>query len=370
MPQPSFLSAKSAILPKQEQIKEIESKLRLKKKRLKTFHVIERDLLGDLDNLEKDVAEKRHGISGLERKIQPARTETEALKKKLIDQEGLLRDAEAEAAKRLVALYKYARKGYAGVLANASGLNQFWLRAHYVRAIMEEDQKAMVKLAQEGQKYKKRISGIKEQIAKIENTRDKEEERLASLRKDLDMKVIRLAKIQKEKEFYETAVKELQSAARDMKRALSNIEKRTPYNTARSYDLEDYKGHLPFPFKGEVIKSEKILESSRDNIYKGIFIEGLPDTGVKAVFSGRVDFSGTLKGYGDIIIINHGSRFFTISAHLSQRKKEQGDVVEGGEVIGIAGNNEGSSGARLYFEIRRAGRNLDPLEWLGGRTDD
>ena len=85
---------------------------------------------------------------------------------------------------------------------------------------------------------------------------------------------------------------------------------------------------------------------------------------VKAIFPGRVEFSGTLKGYGETIIINHGSRFFTISAHLSERKKEAGDPVEGEEVIGIVGGNRPSKGAGIYFEIRRAGKTLAPLKWL------
>jgi septal ring factor EnvC (AmiA/AmiB activator) len=97
---------------------------------------------------------------------------------------------------------------------------------------------------------------------------------------------------------------------------------------------------------------------------KGIFIEGASDAVVKAVFPGRVDFSGRLKGYGEVVIINHGSRFFTISAQLSQRKKKEGDVLEEGETIGLVGINGSSKGGRLYFEIRRAEKNLDPLKWL------
>jgi len=85
---------------------------------------------------------------------------------------------------------------------------------------------------------------------------------------------------------------------------------------------------------------------------------------VKAVFSGRVDFSGQLKGYGEVIVINHGSRFFTISAYLLQRDKEEGEKVSEGEVIGQMGRTGLLTGPGLYFEIREKGIPLEPLDWL------
>ena len=132
----------------------------------------------------------------------------------------------------------------------------------------------------------------------------------------------------------------------------------------RSSIFADSKGQLLLPLKGKVKRSGKLLKSAGPSFHKGVLIEGSLDAEVRAVFPGRVDFSGSLKGYGEIIVINHGSRFFTISAKLSHREKEEGDVVKQGEVIGLAGRNRISKGAGFYFEIRRGGKNLDPIKWL------
>jgi septal ring factor EnvC (AmiA/AmiB activator) len=85
---------------------------------------------------------------------------------------------------------------------------------------------------------------------------------------------------------------------------------------------------------------------------------------VKAVYAGRVDFSGSLKGYGEVVVINHGARYFTVSAQLAQRKKGEGEMVTAGEVIGALGKGTSAKDSRLYFEIRKGGGNLDPLRWL------
>ena len=82
------------------------------------------------------------------------------------------------------------------------------------------------------------------------------------------------------------------------------------------------------------------------------------------VFPGRVAFSGAVKGYGELIIVDHGSRFYTVSAHLSDRSKSEGDTVRKGDVLGTVGEKGAAIPGRLYFEVRRGGTPLDPMKWL------
>ena len=349
---------------KEDQIKEIESKLSREKRKLKAFDSRERDILAILADLEQEVAEKRHSVEELGKKIRLGEKEVKKLKRRQSVLERSLETAESQMASRMIALYKYARKGYFKILANAKDLNEFWQRAKYLGVILEQDRKVLVRLAEEEREYRKQIRLIKEQLVKKEETKNGEEIRLASLRQDLEKKVINLMKIHKEKEFYETAVKELEVAAQNLKQTLLKIEKKDTYKIARPSRFANSRGQLPFPIEGKIIKGYKRSGSRKLKPPKGIFIEGSSDAEVKAVFPGRVDFSGRLKGYGEVIIINHGSRFFTISAHLSLRKKKEGDVLNEGEAIGLVGKNGSSKGGRLYFEVRRAGKNLDPLKWL------
>jgi len=349
---------------KENQIRKIETKLSREKQKLKTFNSRERNILAILADLEQEVAEKRHSVEKLRKKIRLGENEVKKLKRRQSSLERSAKAAETQMAKRLVSLYKYARKGYFKILANAKDLNEFWQRAKYLGAFLEQDRKVLVRLSEEEREYRKQIRLIKEQLVKKEETKNKEEMRLASLREGLEKKVIHLMKIHKEKEFYETAVKELAVAAQNLKQTLLKIEKKEIYKEKRTFRFANSRGQLPFPVEGKIIKGYKGSRSKRLKPQKGVFIEGSSNAEVKAVFHGRVDFSGRLKGYGEVIIINHGSRFFTISANLSQRKKKEGDVLKEGESIGLVGRNGSSERGRLYFEIRRAGKNLDPLKWL------
>ncbi len=349
---------------KQDQIKEIESKLSREKQKLKAFDFQEKDLLVQLADLEQKVTDARRSVNELEKTVRLDRIGMEKLQERLTNLEQSLKNAETQVAKRLVALYKYARKGYIKVLANVRDLDQFWQRATYLRAIMEKDRNMLEELTKQKRMQEMEVSRVGEKLIAREAESNRNKTRLSSLKKDLEKQVIRLMKTHKEKEFYETAVKELQLAAKNLKQALLNIEKKDAYKILRSSRFSDSKGKLPFPLKGRIIKADKLSGSKSKQLNKGIFIEGVSDSRVKAVFPGRVDFSGRLKGYGEVIIINHGSRFFTISAHISSRKKQEGDVVERGEVIGFVKRSGPSKESRLYFEIRKAGKGLDPLKWL------
>jgi len=343
---------------------EIESKLLREKRKLRAFGLKEKDLLIHLADLEHEVEKKRKEIDEINKKIFLAKSDLEKLGIQLNDLGRSLQAAEDQLAKRLVALYKYARKGTLKMVATSHSLAQLWHRLKYIKAVLSEDRKELVRLADRALDYEKEILLLQERIAKTEEIKNKESERLSSLKMDLEKRVVTLVKIHKEREFYETIVNELQIAARNLKQTMENIENKKSYCVPRPTSFTDAKGRLPLPLEGKIFRSDKRLGFENMNLQKGVFIEGSSDGKVRAVFSGRVDFSGKLKGYGEVIIINHGSRYFTISANLWKRSKNEGDVVEAGEVIGLASYIGSSKETRLYFEIRKAGQEVDPLKWL------
>ena len=97
---------------------------------------------------------------------------------------------------------------------------------------------------------------------------------------------------------------------------------------------------------------------------RGIVIEADQDSPIKAVYSGKVVYSGWFEGYGNIIIIDHGDKYYTVSAHASKLLKGINDRVTKGDIIALVGDTGSLRGPCLYFEIRYQGKLQDPLEWL------
>ena len=359
---PAFSTSESD--KKESQIKKIETDLSREKEQLLKFKFKEKSLLEQLSSIEEAVDEKNRLIKGLREKIRLRKNELEIQQKRLKQLEHDLIQTEKRLIKRMVAFYKYAKRGYVQILATSRDLDQLRKKMRYLKLIMNEDRSVLQEMADEQMKYKRELSSIKGKLAVIAEMEKTQNKQLHAVKKDMEKKVIFLTKIHQEKEFYETVVKELQQASYELKETLLNLDsernKRTPLPTG----FEASKGRLPPPFNGKIIKDISHVGTKILHIRKGIYIQGPLGSEIKAIFPGRVDFSGQLKGYGQVIVINHGSRFFTISAHLLQRNKEEGEMVEEGDVIGLLGQSGSLLGPRLYFEVREAGKNLDPIKWL------
>ncbi|MBI5344160.1 MAG: peptidoglycan DD-metalloendopeptidase family protein, partial [Deltaproteobacteria bacterium] len=85
---------------------------------------------------------------------------------------------------------------------------------------------------------------------------------------------------------------------------------------------------------------------------------------VRSVYGGKVAYAGWLKGYGQLLIIDHGGGFFTLFARLQKILKDKGDIVEKGADIALVGDTGVDASAGLYFEIREKGVPRDPMAWL------
>jgi len=100
-------------------------------------------------------------------------------------------------------------------------------------------------------------------------------------------------------------------------------------------------------------------------MHTGLDIRAPAGTPVKAAAAGEVLFAGWLRGYGQIVILDHGGDLSTVYGHLSQIRVEEGKVVKGGEVIGNVGNTGVASGPHLHFEVRVNGEAKNPVSYLG-----
>jgi murein hydrolase activator len=349
--------------PHQEEVEKIERKLLRERKELNRLDAEQKDLLGKLSGIEREVTEKRAAISDLQLTIQTAGNQVNALKEELAHLRKASMDAEQKISHKLVQFYKHVRIRYLKALTDVRDMGDFLRRLKYFSIVVAQDKTDLLTAADQAEAHQDAARRTEARLDHIKTTIQKEEVRLGSLKKELDEKVLLLVSIYQEKKFYETAVRELEAAAQGLKETFIDIEKNEGPSTIQSCHFEDYKGKLPYPVKGKVMKGPGLSPAGTET-YKGIIIEVTGGPDVQAVFPGRVAFSGEIKGYGQLVIVNHGSRFFTVSANLSKRTKVEGEQVKTGDVVGRLNGNGASQGGRLYFEIRRAGKGLNPMEWL------
>lgn len=123
------------------------------------------------------------------------------------------------------------------------------------------------------------------------------------------------------------------------------------------------RGRLRLPVRGDLIAK---FGSKRGDgpTWKGLFIRADEGTEVRAIAGGRVIFAEWLRGFGNLIIVDHGSQYMTIYGNNQSVLKRAGDAVKSGDVIASTGNSGGNEQSGLYFEMRHQGRAFDPLGWV------
>ena len=129
----------------------------------------------------------------------------------------------------------------------------------------------------------------------------------------------------------------------------------------------DTKGRLPFPTRGKILVHYGEPKRGGQLRWKGVLVGGEPGQDVISVARGRVAFADWLRGFGLLLILEHGDGYMTLYGHNQGLYAQVGDWVEGGQAIASLGSTGDVPQPGVYFEIRRQGRPRDPLGWLSKR---
>jgi septal ring factor EnvC (AmiA/AmiB activator) len=139
-------------------------------------------------------------------------------------------------------------------------------------------------------------------------------------------------------------------------------------DTALAADLpsgafESLRGRLSAPIAGTV--AARFGAKRADGpVWKGMFIKAPEGTDVRAIGPGRIVHAQWMRGWGNMIIVNHGGEYLSIYGFNETLLKHVGDSVKAGEVIATAGSTGGNGESGLYFELRHLGKPIDPAGWV------
>jgi septal ring factor EnvC (AmiA/AmiB activator) len=188
-----------------------------------------------------------------------------------------------------------------------------------------------------------------------------------------------LAKVRDERAYHERMVGELTEASRRLEAFIRDLQakqrrlakvppSRTPATPGAGFGA--LRGRLPWPADGRIVTGFGTQVHPRFGTRtqrNGVDIEAVEGTEVAAVFPGTVVYTGWFKGYGNLIILDHGSDYYTLYAHVAEIRVKEGDDVRQGQHIGTVGDTGSLAGPRLYFEVRYQGKPQDPEQWLRQR---
>jgi murein hydrolase activator len=137
-----------------------------------------------------------------------------------------------------------------------------------------------------------------------------------------------------------------------------------PDNRFDGSPFDQLKGKLTLPVKGEITNRFGTPRPDSTVLWKGLFLRTSSGQAVKAIAAGRVVFADWLRGFGNLLIIDHGKGYMSLYGNNETLYKQVGDVLRGGDTIATVGNTGGNEDFGLYFELRHESKPLDPMKWM------
>lgn len=372
---PDLGDSERALQQKQRQLKEERAKVAQAKKR-------EASILAELEETEKQIGEKRRQVAVLDNRVKRAQADVTGLQGEIGRLEVQRAGQEESLGRRLRLLYKLQSQGgvLPLVLSGDDPLAQA-IRLRHLTTLATVDARSIREYRSTSEGLADRKVRVEARRVELASLRSQADEERAEADREAAKRRALLAKVRDERASHERLVGELSDATRRLEAFIRDLQAKQRAAVARPSPsrpgpapressgpgLAAVRGRLAWPADGKVVAEYGAQVHPRfgtKTFRNGIDIEVAEGTDIKAVYPGHVVYTGWFRGYGNLIIVDHGGEYYTLYAHAADIKVNEGDEVKQGQSIGTVGDTGSLQGPRLYFEVRHQGKPQDPAQWL------
>lgn len=371
----------------QDEYKRVQRDLKTSKKKLESARKMEVSVLDDLKKTTAELQEIERQLSVQREKIKNILATIASLQEEIRVDSAVLHTHKERLKRRLRALLTFsADKDALLVLLSGEDVAQSLRIIRSLRAVSAHDYELITRFKEELRVLAEKEAGLQ----KLSSELKREEKKLAkledSLREKKKEREALLVSVRKEKSLYENMVRELKESSNKLLSLIQESERRERElrnkksvrakpgapATKEEAPMEDsdflrMKGRLHWPVLGSVVIQYGAQIDPLFNLpvfRSGIHIKAAGGAPVKAVHEGKVVFADDFKGYGQLVIINHGGGYHTLYGNLAKIFLRNGAIINENQALGETGESSTLGTSGLYFEIRYKGKPLDPQQWL------
>ncbi|OGP61102.1 MAG: hypothetical protein A2V65_02905 [Deltaproteobacteria bacterium RBG_13_49_15] len=349
----------------------IDQDIQQKRIRINDLSRKEESILEQFDDLERS-------LNLLERKATSLKSQIGILQKKIKHSNAIIsrltqqiQRSQHYAVKRLVALYKLNQMGKMHFLLSARSIGQFLSMEKGIEVILDSDDRFQQDLIEKRTALTAEFKLLNQDRIEKTSLETEFQVQIHSVSFEKAKKAELLEKIRSEKSLQMAAISGLQQASDHLEQTIKSLKEQAVIpkipDQTHSFPFLSMKGLLDMPVRGKIVSGFGHYKDARLNVITSRNgIEILADEGspIRTVLGGTIIYADWFRGYGNLMIIDHGTGFYTVYAHAHELFKGSGERVDTGEVIATVGDTGSLMGPKLYFEIRNHEKPLDPLQWL------
>ncbi|MEW6325508.1 MAG: peptidoglycan DD-metalloendopeptidase family protein [Nitrospirota bacterium] len=354
--------------PKKE-LEQLQRQLEQKKQQQKSAARKEQSILEELEGIDRRIQLNRRRIAEMDRRVRRQDEERERLDAEVRALEQSVAALRQAVAGRLRAAYMAGEAGGWGVLLGADTYLDARARVDALQRIAAREAALLDDYRRQRGELTAKLQAEQALLADVRRNRDELASALDDIGRARANKRTLLTKIRTEQSTASKAIAELEQASKQLQELLKRLEQQEKQRKADGR-LAQAKGKLPWPQEGEVVGlfgRQRHPQYNTDVFRRGIEIRSSEGAPVKAVHQAVVAYADWFKGFGLVVVLDHGDHYYTLYAHLGKSAVKVGEAVERGQVIGEVGGTGMGSETTLYFEVRHHGTPLDPIGWLKKR---
>ncbi|MEO1766900.1 murein hydrolase activator EnvC family protein [Thiobacter aerophilum] len=369
---------------KARELKALQGQIKELKREIENAEGNKADVLDELRQSERAISDLNRRLYDLGEALAQVNRELAASQRQAAELASRIEAQRRELAELLVEQYQSGGQDALRLLFNQQDPNQIARDLEYLDhiararaqliAALRADLAAAKALAQQTRDKSQTLARLEaEQRAKrLELTREAAKRRamLARLTKEITARRQQVQRLEQDEKRLTRLIEKLARAMAKPRPAPPRAPKgeaRPQPPAAEDGAFARLKGALRLPVSGEVTNRFGAPRAETGIPWKGVFIRAPEGSPVKALAAGRVVFADWLRGFGNLLIIDHGDGYMSLYGHNQSIYKQVGDPVAQGEVVSAAGDSGGQGESGLYFEVRFQGKPVDPLQWVGRR---
>jgi len=359
-----FPSVSSTANP-DEEFKKIQEQIREQKKKLSETLLRESSVLDELDTVNIQLSKVEADLRKYRKIMRRTESEIETVNREIGKTRENLERQKDWLARKLRIMQRY---GYAGdmvmLLMSAEDVSQMMRVWKYLENLTRHEHSILAA-------YRANLKSLDEKSEKLRTLKaelERNTEKIMAKENEMGEK-------KREKELILSSVRTEKSSRRKMIAELNEAAQKLLDIIRESSRTDDYsakgfgrlKGKLSWPSEGKIAipyGSQKDPQFDTPVFRNGIHIQTDASADARSVYAGKVIFAEWFKGFGQLVIVNHGSGYHTLYGNLSEIFSRVGDIIKDNQIIGKVGTSGTLNAPGLYFEIRYKGKPLDPVQWL------
>ncbi|MGA7617446.1 MAG: peptidoglycan DD-metalloendopeptidase family protein [Thermoanaerobaculia bacterium] len=321
----------------------------------------------ELEQIELELAVHTRQLNLAVDAQQEVETEKAGIESKIASLSPRLEQQKRYLAHRLDALYRLGPMSYLRMLLSLDTKQDPIEAVQMLRYLIARDAATVTEFQSTRRRLLEERSALAEKSRSVQVVQQLVARQREQMERSRRQKASLLERLRAESTDSARRLAELQEKARRLEKLFAYLYGSRSSESPSPATIDEFKGALEWPVQGEVLehfgrqRDPRFATVTSNN---GLKIAAPPGTPIHVVFEGTVLFSQWFKGYGNLIVVDHGDRVFSLYGNTKNTKVSVGRQVHTGEVIGEVAEGEGDAPSTLYFEIRDRNQPADPEKWL------